>query len=118
MKYMLLIYDPAAGYEGPQGEALLGEVIAGHNALAAELAEAGILLDGSGLLGPETASTVVRGGDGRTAVLDGPFAETKEVLGGYYVVEAADLDAALAIAQRIPGAAGTKVEVRPLMIEP
>lgn len=115
MKYMLLIYDPADGYDGPDGAALLDQVVAGHMALADELRRTGVMLNGAGLQGPETATTILRGGDGRVAVLDGPFAETKEVLGGYYVVEVADLEAAHAIAKRIPGAPGTKVEVRPLM---
>ena len=117
MRYMLLIYDPAGGYDGLDGEGLLEEVIAGHNALAEELGGAGVLVDGAGLQPPETATTVIRGANGQLAVLDGPFAETKEQLGGYYVVEAQDLEAALAIARRIPGAPGTKVEVRPLMAE-
>jgi len=117
MKYMLLIYDPADGYAGADGLSLLEQVIAAHGALAAELQHAGILVDGAGLQGPETATTVLRGRGGKATVLDGPFAETKEILGGYYVIDAPDRDAALAIARRMPGAEGTKVEVRPLMIE-
>ncbi|MGA0608167.1 YciI family protein [Phenylobacterium sp. VNQ135] len=115
MKYMLLIYDPAEAYEGEAGLKLLERVVAEHMALATELRRSGVMSDGAGLQPPETAMTVVRGGDGRHAVLDGPYTETKEHLGGYYVVEAADLEAALAIARRIPGAPGSKVEVRPVM---
>lgn len=72
-------------------------------------------LRGGAALGPAaTATTVRRDGGGGSAVTDGPFAETKEVLGGYYVVEAADLDEALAIAKEIP--AGLAVEVRPIRV--
>jgi Uncharacterized protein conserved in bacteria len=115
MRYMLLIYDPAGGYDGPDGERLLAQVTAEHEALAEGLAASGVLVDGAGLQPPETATTVIRGANGKLAVLDGPYTETKEYLGGYYVVEAADLEAALAIARRVPGAPGTKVEVRPVM---
>ena len=69
---------------------------------------------GDPLQGVDTATSVrVRGG--KTAVADGPFAETKEVLVGYYIVEAADLDRALAIAARIPDAGCGAVEVRPIL---
>lgn len=115
MKYMLMIYDPAEAYEGEAGLKLLERVIGEHMALADELRRTGVMVDGAGLQPPETARTVLRGGDGRLAVLDGPYTETKEHLGGYYVVEAADMDAAIAIARRIPGAPGSKVEVRPVM---
>ena len=76
--------------------------------------ESGERLRGEPLQGDETAPTVrVRGG--RTASTDGPFAETKEVLGGYYLVECKDLDRAIELAARIPGAHGGSVEVRPVM---
>jgi hypothetical protein len=116
MKYMLMIFDPADGYDGSDGMALLERVIAAHGALAEELAQTGVLVNGAGLQEPQTAKTILRDGNGQTAVLDGPYAETKEHLGGYYLVEVEDFDAAVAIARRIPGVAGTKIEVRPVMI--
>ena len=65
-------------------------------------------------LRPSSAATTVRSTNGKTQVLDGPYAETKEQLGGYYVIEAPDLDAALSWAQRCPGATHGVVEVRPI----
>ncbi len=67
-------------------------------------------------LQPVTTATTVRVRDGKTLTTDGPFAETKEQLGGYYLVEAADLDAAIAIAARIPSAKLGSIEVRPVMM--
>jgi hypothetical protein len=116
MQYMLLIYEPEAAYEGPQGEATLQEVVAKHFALAAELGEQGVLQGGNGLQPTHTATTVITQGADKL-VHDGPYAETREQLGGYYLVDVPDLDAALAIAKRIPGVDGTKIEVRPVMTE-
>src|SRR5436305_791945 len=65
---------------------------------------------------PTTTATTVRVRDGKTLTTDGPFAETREQLGGYYLVEAKDLDTALAIAARIPGAKSGSIEVRPVMV--
>jgi hypothetical protein len=67
-------------------------------------------------LQPTTTATTVRVREGKTLTTDGPFAETREQLGGYYLVEAKDLDAATAIAARIPGAKSGSIEVRPVMI--
>ena len=67
-------------------------------------------------LQPTSTATTVRVRDGKTLTTDGPFAETREQLGGYYLVEAKDLDAALEIAARIPGAKVGSVEVRPIMV--
>jgi hypothetical protein len=114
MQYMLLIYEPAGAYQGEAGQRRLSDVVAKHWALAGELREKGIQLGGAGLQGVETATTVVTEA-GQKMLHDGPFAETHEHLGGFYHVEVPDLDAALAIARRIPGVDGTKVEVRPLI---
>jgi hypothetical protein len=77
------------------------------------------IVGGAALLGPETATTIqVTGGeDGEVVLTDGPYAETKEFMGGFYLLEAEDLDAAIALARHIPAAwrDGGKVEVRPLM---
>ncbi len=116
MKYMLLIYEPHDAYAGENGEALLMEIVGKHMALSRDLEQNGVLLGGDGLQGVETATTVATGEGGAQTLHDGPFAETREQLGGYYVVEVADLDQALAWARKVPVAVGGKVEVRPVMI--
>jgi len=79
-----------------------------------ELHDAGAFVSGDALQGNETA-TLLRVRDGETQLTDGPFAEAKEYLAGYYVIEAADLDAALAWAAKVPNASYGTVEVRPVM---
>lgn len=115
MQYMLLIYEPESAY-AQADEAFLGEIVGKHMALSEDLRGQGVLLGGDGLQSVETATTVVTGDAGAQTLHDGPFAETREQLGGYYLVDVADLDAALAIARRIPVVPGGKVEVRPIMI--
>lgn len=114
MQYMLLIYEPESAYAGEAGQALLSEIVAKHMALAQELQAAGVQKDGAGLQSSQTATTVTTNG-GVQSIHDGPFAESREELGGYYVIDVPDLDAALAIARRVPVADGGKVEVRPLI---
>ena len=114
MRYMLLIYgaEPAmaAGSDaGASGEPDLRPWVDYTNALVAQ----GIHRGGEPLA-PTSSATSVRVRDGRRLVTDGPFAETKEVLGGYYVLECDDLDTALDAAARCPGALYGTVEVRPL----
>ena len=110
MKYALLIYDSPAGWEGlsdDERQAISAEYFA--------IAEAPGVYGGAQLHPPHTATTV-RTGDGETLVTDGPFAEAKEFFGGYYLLEADDLDAALEIARRIPATRmGGAVEVRPVV---
>ena len=115
MQYMILIFEPESAYAGESGQALLSDIVAKHMALAADLQAKGLFKDGSGLQGTDTATTIVTH-NGQQTVHDGPFAETREHLGGYYVIEVANLDEALAIAKRVPVADGGKVEVRPLMV--
>lgn len=115
MQYMLLIYEPESAFEGETGARRLTDIVAKHMALAGELRAKGIQKDGSGLQGVDTATTIVTEG-GRQTVHDGPFAETREHLGGYYLIDVPSLDEALAIAKRVPVAEGGKVEVRPLMV--
>jgi hypothetical protein len=114
MQYMLMIFEPEDAYAGEAGQRALQDIVAKHFALAGELREKGWFKDGSGLQGSETATTVVTKG-GQQTLHDGPFAETREHLGGYYVIDVADLDAALAVARRVPVIDGGKVEVRPLI---
>ena len=110
MKYALLIYDTAEAWQGlsedEQG-AVMGQYMA--------VAEAPGVYGGSQLQ-PVTTATTVRVDDGKTLVTDGPFPEMKEFFGGYYLLDADDLDAALEVAARIPAARmGGAVEVRPLV---
>ncbi len=115
MQYMILVYEPEDAYVGDAGQSALGDIVAKHMALAADLRAKGWMKDGSGLQDSTTATTVVTKG-GQQTLHDGPFAETREHLGGYYLVDVPDLDAALEIAKRIPLVDGGKVEVRPQMV--
>ncbi len=114
MQYMLLIYgDPAV--EPVYGTPAFGEMMAGYAALSARLKADGAMLGGEALQGVETATSLrVRGG--KVETMDGPFATTKEHLGGFYIIDAPDLDAALKYAAMIPSANYGTVEVRPVMI--
>jgi hypothetical protein len=112
MQYMLLIHmDEAAMANAPPDAAFkMNETYMAYNEA---LTKAGAWVGGERLK-PSSATTVVKVRDGKTEVLDGPFADTKEQLGGYYVIEAADLDAALEWAAKCPGAQNGVVEVRPI----
>jgi len=113
MKYMLLIYHDEPSWDAIT-EAERQQVYLEFRKLRAELTERGQFITGSQL---ETISTAtsVRVRDGKELVTDGPFAETHEQLGGYFLIEAANLDEATAIAARIPSARTGTVEVRPLV---
>jgi hypothetical protein len=110
MKYALLIHDKPGAYEGlseSEYEAVFGEYFA--------ISQAPGVYGGDQLQPVETATTV-RVQDGETLTTDGPFADTKEVFGGYYLLEADDLDKAIELAARIPAARmGGSVEVRPIV---
>src|ERR1700757_1764807 len=102
MQYMLLIYQNEAN-AGNQDKAAMAKVYQEYQVLNEDLKQRGQFISNHGLKPPSTATTLkVR--DGKTVTTDGPFAETREQLGGYYVVEAKNLDEATAIAARIPGA--------------
>ena len=114
MQYLALIYaDPAKGpqYGTPEFIAMLD----GYRAFTAELKARGAWIAGDGLKPVETA-TSVRVRAGKTETMDGPFAETKEHLGGYYLMEVPDLDAAIKAAAMIPSAAFGTIELRPVMM--
>jgi hypothetical protein len=111
MRYLLLIYGEEATEALPE-DAMAAEVDA-YNAFTRDIRERGIFEAGEALH-PTTAATTVRVREGRTLTTDGPFAETKEKLGGFYLVEAADLDQAIELAARIPGATHGSIEVRPI----
>lgn len=111
-KYAILIYEDEAGYAAG-GPELFGQVMEAHGAFAEKT---GAALVGGQALEPTATATSIRGdGSGGFTVTDGAFAETKEALGGFYLIEAADLDAAIEIAKTVPAALGG-VEVRPVMV--
>lgn len=113
MKYLLLIYQNEAAHAArPEAErtAEFGDYMAFNQ----ETRAAGQYIAGQALQPVETATTV-RIRDGKTLTTDGPFAETKEQLGGFYMVQAKDLDEAMALAARIPAAKTGCIEVRPIM---
>ena len=113
MQYALLVYEQPGTYDGLSGE----EVEAVSGEYMAIRGEERVV--GGAHLQPVTTATTVRQQAGQSVMTDGPFAETKEVFGGYYLVEADDLDVALAIAERIPAVRmGGSVEVRPLVEMP
>jgi hypothetical protein len=111
MQYILLIYGAEPTESVPEDQ-MMAEMD-GYNRFTAHLRERGAMLAGDALL-PTVSATTVRVVDGRTVTTDGPFAETKEQLGGFYVVEAANLDEAIAYAAMIPGATHGSIEVRPI----
>jgi hypothetical protein len=112
MRYMLLIYDEEKSWQKmPDGERqqMMGE----YMQLSKDLRGSGHYVSAAPLKAT-SAATSVRVRDGKRVVTDGPFAETREQLGGYYLVEAKDLDEAIAIAARIPSARFGTIEVRPV----
>lgn len=114
MKYLLLIYANEAAQAQMDPE-VMGRLIGEYNEFTTALRSAGGLIAGDALQPTMTATSVrVRGG--KTVRTDGPFAETKEQLGGYYLIEAKDLDEAIAWAAKIPDAREGTVEVRPVMV--
>jgi len=115
MQYALLIYEPEAeSYpDGESGQAWM-DILTAHNAFGGELAQTGAMRGGAGLKGTGAATTVRVTAQGRT-VHDGPFAETREQLGGFYLVEADDLDGAIAWAKKLPVAGNGSIEIRPCL---
>ena len=113
MKYMLLIYsapDSGPSPESAEGQAQMGRWFG----VTEEMQKAGVMVAGDALQ-PMSTATTVRERDGERILSDGPFAETKEILGGYYVIDVPDLDAATEWAARMPNVAYGSIEVRPLM---
>ena len=112
MKYLLMIYGNEQAMMAASKEAS-GQMLAAFGAYTEAVKKAGIYV-GSNRLRPTNSASTVRVADGKTQVLDGPYAETKEQLGGYYLIEAPDLDAAISWAARCPGASFGTIEVRPV----
>jgi len=112
MKYLLMIYSDERAFEAMSKEER-HEVYAAYDELMKDLAAKGHMLGGDELAPTSTATTVqVRAGE--RLVTDGPFAETKEQLGGYFLIDVDDLDAAIDIAARIPSVQSGSIEVRPI----
>ena len=112
MQYLLLIYSNEAGWSKmTQAEQERG--MAAYQAFSEALSQAGTL-KGSNRLQPTSSATTVRVADGKSQVLDGPFVDSKEQLGGYFLIDVPDLDAAISWAARCPGASHGVVEVRPI----
>ena len=114
MQYLLMIYQNEAEY-GKIDAATSRKTLEEYGAFTQSIIQSGNF-KGADRLQPTATATTVRVRDGKTLTTDGPFAETREQLGGYYLVEAKDLDAALGIAARIPGARFGSIEVRPIWV--
>ena len=114
MQYLLMIYQSEAE-AGKIDAATSQKIIEEYGAFTRSIIQSGNFKAGDALQ-PTSTATTVRVRDGKTLTTDGPFAETLEQLGGYYLIEAKDLDAALAIAARIPDARYGSIEVRPIMV--
>lgn len=108
MRYAMLIYGNEESWE------YTPESMAPWEAFDAEMTERGVL-EGGQALQPTATATAVRVREGNAVATDGPFAETKEQLGGFYLVDCKDLDEAIEIASKIPGALDGTIEIRPLM---
>jgi hypothetical protein len=112
MEYLLMLYSEEAGWaKMPKAQQEQG--VAAYAAYTEALKKAGVW-KGSNRLGPSSTATTVRVTNGKSQVLNGPFVESKEQLAGYYLIDVADLDAALSWAARCPGASHGTIEVRPL----
>ena len=114
MQYMLMIYT--ADNAGPQpGTPEFGGLMEEYGAFGAEVEKAGVFVAGDALQ-PASTATSVSMTTGEAVVTDGPFAETRETLGGYYLLDCKDLDEAMAYAAKIPSAKFGTIEVRPVMV--
>lgn len=114
MQFMLILNETAADFDRRNDPVQAGDYWGGWTAFIGAMAKAGVIVNGDGLQGPMTATTV-RVRDGKRVVEDGPYADTKEQLGGYFVIDVPDLDAALDWAARAPSALTASVEVRPVL---
>jgi hypothetical protein len=117
MKYMLLFTEPASAIPQapttPAAQAYWGA----WGAYCAALIQSGIMVSGEGLMPPAMTTTVMMR-DGKRVVQDGPYAESKDILGGFFVIDVPDLDAALEWAERAPSSTVGYTEIRPVLPEP
>lgn len=116
MQYLLMIYEDEKAWT-KLSEAERGKIFGEYMTFTADIKKSGHYVGGNPLQPVHTATTV-RVRDGKTTKTDGPFAETREQLGGYYLIEAKDLDEACAIGARIPASRMGSIEVRPVMVIP
>jgi len=116
MRYLVLIYDEQTANPSPEppDPATMGPVMEEYNAYSQMLRDKGAYVAGEALQ-PVTTATSIRVRDGQTMTTDGPFAETKEALGGFYLIDAKDLDEALDLGRNCPGAKFGTIEVRPIV---
>jgi hypothetical protein len=114
VQYMLLIYGDQSSWDD-RSEEERGQIFQAYGAFTQELRDSGAMVAGDALEPTETATTV-RVQNDEVLTTDGPFAETKEQLGGYYLIEADSLDEAIGWASKIPGARHGSIEVRPVMV--
>ncbi len=113
MQYLLMIYQAEVGVQAAADDEAMASELAAYAAFTREATERSQFIAGEALE-PTTTATSVRIRDGHLAVTDGPFAETKEALGGFYLLECADLDEAIEMAAKIPAAKRGTIEVRPI----
>lgn len=116
MQYILMAYVREDGWS-ELSKAEQAEGMAAYTAFTEALTKAGALL-GTNRLGPSSAATTVRRVDGKSQVMDGPYADSREQLGGFFIIDAPDLDAAISWASRCPATGHGAVEVRPLWAAP
>ncbi|MEA2844631.1 MAG: hypothetical protein QOJ69_2302 [Actinomycetota bacterium] len=112
MRYLLLICNDETAVQALSPDEQAAEM-GGYAAFGAEMGARGVLKDGNRLR-PTTDATTVQVRNGEVLTADGPFAETKEQMGGYYVVECADLDEAIEVASKVPAAGTGTIEIRPI----
>ena len=112
MQYLLMIYGNEAGMQAASKDQVT-QMSAAYMAYAEAMKQAGVIRGGERLR-PTSEATTVRVKNGKTEVLDGPYADTKEQLGGFFMIDVPDLDAALAWAAKCPGASTGSMEVRPV----
>jgi hypothetical protein len=112
VKYLLLMYGAERTWDNMSKEQM-AEIYAAHRVYGEEMRKADVLRGGAELR-PTSTATTVRFADGRRSTIDGPFAETKEQLGGYYIIEVDDVDQAIAWAEKMPAMTDGAVEIRPL----
>ena len=117
MRYLCLLVGEPGRDDPVPGSPEFMQMLSDYQAATQAMATAGVLVD-SGPLQPPSAATTLRVRDGEALLTDGPFAELKEQIGGYYVLDCADLDEALRWAATVPAASFGCIEVRPLMVMP
>jgi hypothetical protein len=112
VQFMLLIYEDESIYGPDKDGSAMQQIVAKHMAFNRELGA--VRVGGAGLKST-TSATTVRTAKGRQSIHDGPFAESKEQLGGYYLIDVPDLDAAIAVAKKVPVLQDGSIEIRPVL---